>query len=294
MRKLLSLLLLPIASVAAADVVVSQSLAGIERDGGSVTTVDSGDTLNLGGGATQIGAVAVRLLINNGTVNGGRLVVDSGGFAKGTGTYSVNPLTINGGQYSPGNSPGRGNVEQFIADPGSTYTFEINDGAPGLEGPIGSSNLRGWDLTTVNATNPADSAFFLEATPSQPFTINLVTFTALSPPDVVGEMDNFNPNVSTQWLAFAVHPAASNAFPNGFNAAAFNINSSAFVNTFNGTFGVARDGNNVFITYTAVAVPESAWIGVSSGVLALLAGGWKRTHSRRRGSARYASPRAAD
>lgn len=271
MRIILCLLLLQITSVAAADVVDPHTLAG---DGDA--TIDSGDALNLGGGG-----VISRLVTNNGTIYGGRLVVDQGGFAKGTGTYSVNPLTINGGQYSPGNSPGRGNVEAFIADMNGSYTFEINDGAPGLEGPIGSSNLRGWDLTTVNATTPADSAFFVDATPSDPFTINLVTLVAPSPPDVSGAMDNFNPNVSTQWLAFAVHPDASDPFPNGFDPAAFNLNTSAFVNAFTGNFGVARDGNNVLITYAAVAVPESGWIGALAAALALVAGGWKNIRRHR-------------
>src|SRR5581483_5818911 len=50
--------------------------------GGSVTVVNSGGTLSWGGsGTTQLGRLAGGLLVNNGTVTGGRLVVDYGGLA---------------------------------------------------------------------------------------------------------------------------------------------------------------------------------------------------------------------
>jgi fibronectin-binding autotransporter adhesin len=252
------------------------TLAPLTLGGGSVTTVNSGGTLSLGGsGATQLGRLAGGLLINNGTVTGGRLVVDFGGVAKGTGSYSVNPLTINGGQFSPGSSPGRGNVEAFIADPGSSYTFEINDGTPGGAGPTATSNIRGWDLTTVrDNTNPANSAFFADATMSQKFTINLVSLTAPSPPDVSGMMDNFNQNVSTQWLAFSVDPAATTPFPDGFDPNTFTVNTSGFKNTFTGSFALTRTGNDVFITYTPVPEPGL--------VLTIAAGGFAFTRLARR------------
>jgi fibronectin-binding autotransporter adhesin len=239
--------------------------------GGSVSTVNGGGTLSWGGsGATQLGRLAGGLLINNGTVTGGRLVVDFGGVAKGTGSYSVNPLTINGGQYSPGSSPGRGNVEAFIADPGSSYTFEINDGTPGGAGPTTTSNIRGWDLTTVrDNTNPANSAFFADATTGQKFTINLVSLTAPSPPDVSGMMDNFNPNVSTQWLAFSVDPAATNPFPDGFDPNTFTINTSGFINPHPGSFALTRTGNDLFITYTPVPEPGLV-LTIAAGGLAFV------------------------
>jgi hypothetical protein len=259
--------------------------APLTLGGGSVTTVNSGGTLSWGGsGATQLGRLAGGLLINNGTVTGGRLVVDFGGVAKGTGSYSVNPLTVNGGQFSPGSSPGRGNVDSFIADPGSSYTFEINDGTPGGAGPTTTSNIRGWDLTTVrDNANPANSAFFADAATNNKFTINLVSLTAPSPPDVSGQMDNFNPNVSTKWLAFSVDPAATNPFPDGFDPNTFTINTSGFINTFTGSFALTRTGNDLFVSYTPTPVPEPAAVTAACAAVTGFGFGWAARRRARRG-----------
>jgi len=255
------------------------SAAPLTLGGGSVTTIDIGGTLSFGGsGVTQLGRLTGGLLVNNGTVNGGRLVVDYGGLARGTGSYSINPLTVNGGQYSPGSSPGRGNTELFIADPGSSYTFEINDGTPGLQGPSGTTNLRGWDLTTIrdNAT-PANSAFYVDSTSINPFTINLRTLTAPSPPDVNGPMDNFRSDTAAQWLAFSVDPAATDPFPNGFDPASFAINTSGFANGFDGKFSIARAGNDLLIVYTPVPEPGTI-LGFSAAWLAVT--GWLRRRNK--------------
>jgi fibronectin-binding autotransporter adhesin len=249
----------------------ASTAAPLTLGGGSVTTVNVGGTLNLGAsGSQQVGRLAGGLLVNNGTVNGGRLVVDFGGLARGTGTYEVNPLTVNGGRYSPGSSPGRGNVGTFIADANGTYDFEINDGSPGGEGPTGEGPFRGWDLLTIrNDANSANSAFVVEATPTNRFTINLVTLAAPSPSDTAG-LDDFDPNVTQQWLAFQVDPDATNAFPNGFNSDAFAINTTGFLNTFNGTFALTRTGNDLFVTYTPVPEPGAA--AVLLGLGGLIAG----------------------
>jgi hypothetical protein len=264
--------------------------APLTLGGGSVTIVNSGGTIDWGGsGATQLGRLAGGLLVNNGNVTGGRLVVDYGGLARGTGSYSVNPLTINGGQFSPGSSPGRVNVEAFIADAGGSYLFEINDGSPGGEGPTGAGPFRGWDLTTVrDNTTPADSAFFVESTAANPFIINLRTLVAPSPPDVSGLMDDFDPNAPTQWLAFAVDPLATNPFPNGFDSSAFSVNTSGFANVFNGAFSLQRDGHNLFIVYSLSPVPEPGFL--LSAVGATLLAVWTRRC--RKGSAPVSKDRA--
>src|SRR5262249_27416741 len=145
----------------------------------------------------------------------------------------------------------------------------------GPAGPTGTSNLRGWDLTTVHDnTTPANSAFFVEATPANKFTVNLRTLVPPSPPDVNGAMDNFNPNVPTQWLAFSVDAAATNPFPNGFDRNAFTVNTSGFTNAFTGTFALTRTGNDVFVTYSPV--PEPAFVLLAPGAAAAGYRGWRR------------------
>jgi len=247
--------------------------------GGSVTTVNSGGTLNWGGSwTTELGRLAGGVLINNGTVTGGRLVVDYGGLARGAGSYSVNPLTINGGQFSPGSSPGTGNVEAFIADGGNSYTFEINDG----NGTAGATvNGRGWDLLTIrNFSNPVNSSFTTTATPANPFVIRLVTQNP-NAGNANGLMANFDPNVSSQWLLFSVDPAAADPFPNGFDPTAFRIDASAFANGTNGgKFSLQPSGHQVNLTFTPV--PEPAHVLLSAAMAVGLVGAvrrWRNRHS---------------
>jgi hypothetical protein len=68
-------------------------------------------------------------------------------------------------------------------------------------------------------------------------------------------MDNFNPIVPVQWLAFSVDPAPTDRFPNGFDHNAFAINTSGFATTFNGSFALARTGNDIFVSFTPVPEP---------------------------------------
>ena len=71
-------------------------------------------------------------------VTNGNTVVDFGGLAKGAGTYQ-SVTTINGGRFSPGNSPGRATVGTFFMQPrAGNYDFEINN-ATGTAGPTGAT-----------------------------------------------------------------------------------------------------------------------------------------------------------
>jgi autotransporter-associated beta strand protein len=246
----------------------SASTSGIVLGGGSTTFVGSistpGGVINVG---TQPMLVRGGLLVNNGAIGNstgnGQVIVDYGGFAKGAGYYDTIPQTINGGRFSPGNSPGRVTVGSVTMNPGGNYDFEINNAA-GMAGPTGTSGLSGWDLTIVsNAINPALSNLTVTATPAQPFTINLVTLRNPSPPDIAEPMANFNSGtVPFSWLAFDVNPAGS---VTNWDPSAIVINTSQVMNTFSGTFGIMRDSGNPFqfyITYTPV--PEPAFIFAAS------------------------------
>jgi hypothetical protein len=96
-------------------------------------------------------------------------------------------------------------------------------------------------------------------------------------------MDNFDPNQPAQWLAFSIDPAATNPYPNGFDPNAFRIDTSGFVNSFNGSFALMRNGNDIFPTYTPI--PEPAALFAVAAMAAGLVGVVRR---RRRPSGGHA------
>jgi fibronectin-binding autotransporter adhesin len=257
----------------------ASSNSGIVLGGGSTTFIGSaaapGGVINTG---TQPLLVRGGYLVNNGAVGNfagnAQVIVDYGGYAKGTGYWDIFPISQNGGRTSSGNSPGRSTSGTFIMNSGGNYDMQINDAgpsatipsAPGVAGPTGTSNLRGWSLATVSSQlNPAVSTLDVTATAAAPFTINIVSLTPPTPPDTLGPMANFDPTQPYRWLAFDVNPQGQVV---NWDPSAININTSQLANSFTGVFGIQRDGANpfqVYVTYSPVPESESVLLACAVG-----------------------------
>lgn len=236
----------------------------IYSGGGGIITIGSqatpngritlnGNTLEVMGGLVVNNAIPNLFNPINAGILGGTTRVNFGSIAKGNGFYEA-VETLNGGQYSPGNSPGLGLVGTFNFNGGGAYLFEINDalGTAGAE--------PGWDKTNVF------TAINFTATPQDKFTINIKS---LLPPsgDTPGPMANFDANQAYTWVMFEQMPSAT---LNGtFNPAAFNINTAQLVNPVNGTFSVEHHGQ--FINLMYMPIPEPKWFLLGSFVAVLFA-----------------------
>jgi hypothetical protein len=60
----------------------------------------------------------------------------------------------------------------------------------------------------------------------------------------------------------------------GFAADAFKVDTTSFVNPFNGSFSVSEVGHDLYLNYTAV--PEPAASAALAGALALAGAMWRR------------------
>src|SRR5207253_283211 len=128
--------------------------------------------------------------VNNGFVfDGGAagtatVVADFGSLVKGAGFFQNGVVTINGGKFQAGNSPGSASFGRFVLGPGgvNSYVFAIDD-ATGTAGPSPDAlgRVSGWGLVTVGrvvnlshtVTTPGD--FIWTATPNSRLTVALDT-----------------------------------------------------------------------------------------------------------------------
>jgi autotransporter-associated beta strand protein len=194
----------------------------------------SGGTLRYNSATTYTGTFTP----TSGTLGGTNLLGSLGGQTIGAG------LTL-----SPGNSPGTATTTSQTWAGGGTYLWEINSVA-------GSAGLDpGWDLLTGSDT------LTVSATSGSKFTLAIASLTQAN---ASGSVFNFDANGSYTWkIADFANPVS------GFDASAFQINTSGFTNPFTGTFNVALgtsvgggDNTEVYVTY---AVPEPATFGLVAG-----------------------------
>jgi hypothetical protein len=261
--------------------VINHTGSNMTLGGGSTTFVGSvanpGGKIDLGG--QQLIVRGGFLVTNSGSfgsgngVRNGTTVADYGALVKGTGPYQA-VITQNGGQYLPGNSPGTSQVGQFFVNGGGNLIFEITDAGPSASFPSSpgtAGNNPGWGLTQIF------SSLEFTATPSNKFNIDMRT--QLAPPaapNSPGQMSSFDPNRAYSWLVFDLQPGA--VFNGTFNPNAINFITTQFANpTAGGAFSLARNGGQVFLTFTPA--PEPA---VVLGVAFMgLFGWWGWQHRRR-------------
>ena len=255
---------------------------------GAIANFAAGTTLTITGSGTQeftnihtySGATTITggtlAITGAGSINGSSGVIISGGtlryssitalsasvtFTNGTlagtnWTGSLSGLTVGAGDtISPGNSPGTAATGSQTWAAAGTYLFEMNNAT----GTAGSDP--GWDLLSGSGT--------LDITAIDGAEFNL-KLTSLTLANAAGLASNFNDALSYTWLL------ADFGGINGFDATAFNIDTSTFQNPFTGTFGVALgggalpgDNSQIYLTYTAVPEPRAALLG-GIGLLMIL------------------------
>jgi autotransporter-associated beta strand protein/T5SS/PEP-CTERM-associated repeat protein len=168
----------------------------------------------------QNAIVAGGLFVNNGYVVDGSMVgkatviADFGSLVKGAGFYQNSVQTVNGGKFQSGNSPGTSSFGTFTFGTGgvTNYQWQINDpgpsptfsNAPGIAG--GTSSVTGspdfgWSLIKAIKVGPSPGNFTWTATAASPLTVILQTLTGQTTVgnDVLGPMQNFDPNHSYSW-----------------------------------------------------------------------------------------------
>ena len=157
---------------------------------------------------------------------------------------SLGGLTIGTGKtISPGNSPGPAATTDQTWAGGGNYLFEVNNAT----GTAGADP--GWDL--LNGTGTLG----ITANSGSKFNVLL---TSLTLSNVGGDAANFNGSTNYNWmLADFANPVT------GFDAAAFNVNRTAFTNVAPGAFSVALgnsvggDNTQLYLVYTAVPEPAT-------------------------------------
>jgi hypothetical protein len=140
---------------------------------------------------------------------------------------------------APGNSTGTLSSGTIPFATGGTFEFQLNDAA----GTAGSTTAV-WDLLSPTGLN-------ITAGVGQ-FHLNIFSLTSLQ---ATGSAQNFVDGNNYSWMFVNAGSAIT-----GFNANQFSLDTTGFSNTFTGTFSVAKGtggtANDLFINYTAAAVPE--------------------------------------
>jgi hypothetical protein len=218
---------------------------------------------NTGGSLTGTG-----IIVNNGTFLG-NLSPSAEVSLGGSGAFAGTRTIAAGATITPGESPGTQTVANEIWATGGNYLWEIND----VDGGIGVDP--GWDWLNVT------SQLNITATGGGKFNILL---TSLTLSNGTGFVHDFNQFSNYSWTI-----ASAGGGVTGFNSSAFNLNTSAFQNSFGGTFGIALVGNDLALTYSASAVPEPGSFLLVGAAAAGMA--WRR---KRRGKKRSPDPVPTD
>ncbi|HEX4588671.1 MAG TPA: autotransporter-associated beta strand repeat-containing protein [Gemmataceae bacterium] len=240
--------------------------------------------------------VAGGLFVNNGYVidstNGPATVVaDFGSLVKGAGFYQNGVITINGGKFQAGNSPGVATLGSFTLGAGgvSNYVFAI-DNATGAAGPSPNASglVSGWGLVkavqkSLGLTSTAGN-FSFTADAAHKVTVALDTLVDPTKvgTDVPGKMANFDPSKSYSWSAVRWSGNYSGPTDPAVLDAATAFDTSGFLNPVTGTFGWSLDagGHGLSLTYSPTAVPEPGTLALVGFAAAGFA--WRRRSRRAR------------
>ena len=206
----------------------------------SGATTISGGTLELASGSSHTGSGAY-------VINGGTLKIADGVDISG------HAMTIGlGGVISPGNSPGTAITGNQTWNDGGAYLWEIND----MAGTKGDDS--GWDWLDIQGT--------LDINP----TFDILITSLTNPGNVSGLADGFDYTGLSYLDPYASFIIASATSISGFDASAFNLDDSSFLNPKVG-WSISLDEINNDIVLNAFFVPEpssTALLGL--GGLALM------------------------
>ncbi|HEY1381793.1 MAG TPA: PEP-CTERM sorting domain-containing protein, partial [Gemmataceae bacterium] len=241
-----------------------------------------GAVVDLGG---RNAVVAGGLLVNNGLIydstGGGTatLIADFGALIKGGGTYGVPVVTVNGGRFQAGNSPGKAEFGSVAFGPGgvSGYLLAMND-ADGTAGPTpdADGHVSGWGLIkAVRQVGPTDTSgdFVWTADPAHKLSVAIDTLVnpTTAGADVPGSMDHFDPTRSYAWPAVTWAGTYTGPADAAALDAATAFDTTGFLNPTNGgSFGWALDAGGHTLSLTFTPVPEPTTLAL----LGATAAGW--------------------
>jgi T5SS/PEP-CTERM-associated repeat protein len=207
--------------------VIDNQVGNFVCGGGSRTLVNSGGVINLASGTTV--ELNGALLVNDGTINGDTNV-NFGSLATGTGEFGLVNIT-QGGEFSPGNSPGQATLAAANFGAGGRYRFELSDAA-------GSAGA-GYDSLLIDG----DLNISAGATTNSRFTIEVASLDGLNQP---GQAEGFDP---AQSYAFTL--ATTGAGITGFAPEKFAIDVSDFENDLaGGRFSLVESDSKLVLRFS--------------------------------------------
>jgi fibronectin-binding autotransporter adhesin len=204
----------------------------LTKTNNATLTISNGDN-DYDGGTTIYGPLKITNPSGS-ALGSGAVTVMPGGTLTGNGIAS-GTLTLSG-TISPGTSPGTITTGGETWNGAASYKFEINDAT----GTAGSST--GWDLVNINGD------LTIAATSGSQFNINVNGLDGLGN---VGTTANFSRISSYDWVI-----AQCSGTINGFDPAAFNINTANFTTNMGlgSTFSVTTNeaNNQIILQYRIV------------------------------------------
>jgi len=202
--------------------------------------IGSGSLMKLGSGALTLTAsntftgqttISNGVLFINGSIGTGAVQVASTATLGGNGNV-VGSVTVNGTV-----APGSGAVGALATgaetwNGGGAYQFSLNN----------ATNSTGWDLLNITG------ALNIQSATNNPFIIRLVSLTSSNTPGLLAGFDSTATNV---WIL----ATASSGIQN-FSPAKFFVDTSAFSNSYTGTFTFATNGGSLRLTYVGAPLSK--------------------------------------
>jgi autotransporter-associated beta strand protein len=283
-----SLILLPSANIADFTQFRNVGTVPLQFGGGSRTIIGSPATAGVGSAGIDLNGknavVSGGLLVNNGLVfdsspaGTATLVADYGARIKGAGIYQNAPLTVNGGVFQAGNSPGAASVGRMTVGPGftNTFAFQINN-ATGVAGPSPDANnqVSGWSQfrvirRTPTTSFPGDLTWTADAGNKAVIQMQTLANPTTVGDDTNGLMANFDPNQRYRWAFITYANTYTGPTDSATLTQATTFDTTNFVNATNGgTFSLELDTTekSIFIVFNPVPEP-----GLVLGLAALVGG----------------------